>query len=509
MNTRTCRGAGSGLMSAVVLSGVLALLGPSAARADMLSDFTGYTRPGVPAGKATEKGGKIVFVALEGQDRKNAVLGGTVYFTVIDMAGRDEDDPWIRIAKQLRRTFVPGRDSAGGSSPDFDGGARFLYLYQTVNDMPEARDAVRATSVFLFDPALVTSWGHFDGHGFSFLAEKKGKTEILPASYADPINPENRVYRNPDTEHLADNLFRIGHFAGRGRNDVRPAAEGEDPVRSPDTVILQLGANWNSTYPYVGWDAGAGRLWPRPNGVEASAGGVGAPRSLDNDWREQPLLRANWIGRNLLKPRERSAIFGFTSNAPPTYEPVSLRGVPAVTPTPGGIRPAAAKDVARPGTEGIAPAATDGIAPASGNAPVGSVPTPVPPTAAAAAAVAPVGGMIGGQMPVGGGVGGGGLPVGGLGGFGAAPPPFVPGAIGGTSGGNGNGTGSQQQPQTQSQSQSQSQGPVTINQTFNNNCCPPSNMVPEPSGALLALLGAPVLFLLFWARRRRVAGVSV
>src|SRR5205085_647785 len=72
--------------------------------------------------------------------------------------------------RMLLDAFVPGRDSDGRSSPGFDRNARYLYLYQTINDMPQAADAVRSTSVLLFDPALLTSWGHFRNLGF-FAAE--------------------------------------------------------------------------------------------------------------------------------------------------------------------------------------------------------------------------------------------------------------------------------------------------------------------------------------------------
>src|SRR5438128_2071526 len=73
-------------------------------RADELPDFTGYTRPGLPSGKAAEKDGKIIFVASEGE--KSAILGGTVHFTVIDLKAVEPDDPWLRAAKRMIAAFV-------------------------------------------------------------------------------------------------------------------------------------------------------------------------------------------------------------------------------------------------------------------------------------------------------------------------------------------------------------------------------------------------------------------
>ena len=44
--------------------------------------------------------------------------------------------------------FVPGEDANGKSSPDLDRSARYLYVYQTVNDRRTLK-AVRSTSIRL------------------------------------------------------------------------------------------------------------------------------------------------------------------------------------------------------------------------------------------------------------------------------------------------------------------------------------------------------------------------
>jgi hypothetical protein len=482
------------------LAGVFICLGVTSGRADELAEFTGYTRPGTPEGKAASKEGKIIFADFEGKNQR-AVLGGTVYFTVIEMGSRDSGDIWRKIGSDMVQDFVPGQDGDGGSSPPFDSSARCLYLYQTVNDMPEVEDAIRSTSVYLIEARLLTSWGYFASHGLAAESEDgKGKSLIRPLSTEYALDNANRYYRRWDSEHLADTPLIIGKYPSRGKGDVRPVAKGEDPVRNEDNVVLAFGSDLY--YRSALW-TGFG-IWPRrPTRTLDSElpAGAGA-RPTEMDYLDRSYLRANWFGKNALKPGERGALFGFTSNYPPTYDDVRLRGLSG------------------PGQRGdIKPAATDnsGIVPAAGNAPVGSVPVPVPPAAGATGAFAggTVGGLLGGFAPTAGGIPGGGLGAGGLGGVPAiAAPGSSPSSGGGGTPvvGTGNGSGqspNQNQPQSQnqnqfftinnqapsqSQSQSQSQSPTSCS------CMVPGTVIPAPPAFFLAAMGIP--FLLFCWRPR-------
>src|SRR5262249_53528702 len=161
-------------------------------------------------------------------------------------------------------------------------------------------------------------------------------------------------------------------------------------------------------------------------------------------------LRASWLNGNLLRPRERSALYCFTSNYPPCYEDVQLRGV-RVT--------------------GVKPAGDTGVVPAVGASPVGRVPSPVAPPEEMVALMPALGGglgSLGGVLP--GGVLGGGVgfaPPGlvsaasGIGGGGGGGVPG--GGSGGSTGGPGTGTGQQ----TQSQAPSQPVVNVNVQQTAN------------------------------------------
>jgi hypothetical protein len=508
----------------------LALLAvPSEIQADALPDFTGYTRPGAPAGKAAAKGGHIVFVSDDGERKQNAVLGGTVYFTVVDTwLDAEENDTWHKIARDAIRNFVPGKDSRGAPSPAFDKAARYIYLYQTVNDMPNAQSAVRFSTVYLPDPDLLTSWGHFSGHGFTALVEQEeeNKEAIRPVSFANAVDGKQRVYRNPDTHHLTEKLFRIDRFATRSVNtDIQPAAAGDDPVRDPSSVILTgwPGRNYRGSLRYNSYSHlwGSGPIYFPPRHLYREPGSDNGERrpnaDRDRNRLHDPNIRAVWNEKNLLQPKERGALFGFTSDYPPVYEDVQLRG-PKVK-AADGVRPAAGDDGIRPAAEdgdaekpegAIKPVADDpaevkpAAAEASGQgtvaAPAGEVPVPVASAAGGSAWVGDTGawGSLGGFSGGSGGSGGG---VIGAAAYTGAPPAS---GGGGSSGGSGGGDQSQLQPQEQSQSQSQSQSQTGGGSGGGDDCGCEGNIVPEPPAWLMMLIGAPGLAWLWYSRRRAV-----
>jgi hypothetical protein len=506
------------------------LVVPAEIRADALPDFTGYTRPGAPAGKAAAKGGQIVFVSDAGERKQNAVLGGTVYFTVVDTwLDLEENDTWRKISRDAIRDFVPGKDSRGVSSPAFDKAARYVYLYQTVNDMPNAQSAVRFSTVYLPDPDLLTSWGHFSGHGFTALVEQEDKEAIRPVSFADAVDGDQRVYRNPDSHHITEKLFRIDRFPTRSvATDIQPAAAGDDPVRDPSSVVLTSwpgrhyrGALGYNSYSFL-W--GRGPIYFPPRHLYREAGSDDRERrpgaDRDRNRLHDPNIRAVWGEKNLLQPKERGALFGFTSDYPPVYEDVQLRGprvkaADGVRPAAGdeGIQPAAAEgnaekpdaavkpaaDAAAADPAEVKPAAAESSSQGTGAAPAGEVPVPV-------ATAAGGGGWVGdtaGWGSLGGFSGGSGSSGGGVIGAGAytGAPPASGGS--GSSGGTGGGDQGQSQPQDQSQSQNQSQS-QTGGSGGGDNCGCEGNIVPEPPAWLMMLIGAPGLAWVWYTRRRAV-----
>jgi hypothetical protein len=183
---------------------------------------SGYTRPGSPSDD-TNPDGSIKSIAF--QQLKSRIIGGTVYFAVFDrFAGRDRPeeaygavpgpqttyaDTWATGLNGLDGRFVPGKSKVRGVvSPRLDTKARYLYLYQVVNDRGTVepskdgtvkwvvanadrkaapiQDVASFTLKLMVDPRFITSWGHFRGAGFAsnvpdLAINVQKKAEVLEA----------------------------------------------------------------------------------------------------------------------------------------------------------------------------------------------------------------------------------------------------------------------------------------------------------------------------------------
>jgi hypothetical protein len=437
----------------------------------------GYTRPGNPPDRLTEKG-KIKRVAFE-PDYKG--LGGTVYFMVLELTNREDDtDPWGTGVSGFTSTFVEGLDYDNTHSPPLDTRARYLYLYQVVNDRgmdplpirPAANVEIgeepvaSATLRLRADPRLITSWGYFDGIGFVMDAKDRTLTGEAPAGLAGEKEKIIAVSATPPIiESLPEQMFKFRSPAyslsklrmlGKATQNLKGLTAVTDLQKKriagikmaswadnllqatthairPDEVRITFvrPGFWSRVFsseiePGAEGEGGEARPASLPAGDVITAGGL-----------REVVFQANWFQtaavNNLLKMGQHSVVYGFTSDQPPINEPLALADpagaveAGAVAPGAEGIRPV------QIGAPGAAPGVAPGFAP--GTAPS---PTPAAPAAAPAIGGGIGGGVLGGIPPVGG-VGGGFPGVGGVGGFGAIPPPIaatggggVPAAAGGT-----------------------------------------------------------------------------
>ena len=204
-----------------------------AAKADDLAqrgsiETSGYTRPGNPDDKLSADG-KMVDVSFTGANvQKFKIMGGTVYFAVFKNTGVAEGDTFATGMANLDTRFQSGRSYRDTVSPRFDRKAKYLYLYQVVNDrnlgavavkggktdggislpvydpkkidaktkVPEADDIASFALKILVDPRDITSWGHFRDAGFvssvvdtdlAGIAVKGEKEKILAVSHLPAI----------------------------------------------------------------------------------------------------------------------------------------------------------------------------------------------------------------------------------------------------------------------------------------------------------------------------------
>jgi hypothetical protein len=518
-----------------VLAVVLAVV-PAPARADGLPRFTGYTRPGFPTGPA---GGPEARATAANPSDPRSPIGATVYFRVFDLKDGDPGDPWATGIKNLTGSFVPGSASLGRGSDKLDRAARYLYLYQVINDSGRPAQ-IKSTAIrLLAPPYLITSWGYFapkkddtaHGLGFSMAfdlrdeAAAKGKPVLVPLSTAHP-GVADPTYRNPAPYFDAPHSYGMASIlVDNTPRRLADAVDAEDRGRVPQQVLLQSVANFEGApnwlvrdnvqvNPLVGYEpAGlpvSGLYNPLYTPLTPSF-----PVAPTEALEQAPAVAAYWSDEPLL-PGQRSTLFGFTSNYPPVYEDVRLRGSPvigrAATPTSLGVPSAVLVVDGQVPT----PAAWEAAgSPGCGGPSVGALSGPL----------AGIG--AGGGLLASGGFGGFGG-VGGFGGIGGVGGGFG----GGTSGGGGNASGngnpqqgqaqnqtpppptvittpsspptpnvtvSVNQSQNQAQAQAQAQWQAQLqaqaqaqSQSQNNN----TNVVPEPAAWLSALLGLLVLLLL-------------
>jgi hypothetical protein len=524
---------------------------------------SGYTRPGNPSDDADD--GTIKPAAW--QEAKGRVLGGTVYFAVYDrFGGRDRPeeadgaapaaqrgDTWRTGLADVDDRFVPGQSrTQSGGSPRLDVRARYLYLYQIVNDrgtmlpgekgivvaaLAAAEQVVKAQDLASFtvklspDPMAITSWGHFRGAGFAATVpdlalqhDRQGGIRFAADGGAEPGKDLRLAFSaDPDIQNeLPEQRYRRfspAYALGRLSRDFA-TAEGTLGLRTSSTH-LALTKNKANGIALASW---AERLLTAADGARAptymqvkafpptfttstseDGPGVLEGPGLFPDEPAPTHFRVDWARGRYVESGVQSTAFGFTSNVPPGELPLRLDD-PEAARRSEGIRTVAS--------------AGPGQAPGIGTGPR-TPPMPVAP---------PVGGGM--TTPVG---GGGGFPGAGIGQIGSAGAPLV---VGG--GGRGSGTGAAQsqntapstnapvvnvtviaqptinfnatlqnqqaQAQAQGQVQSQSQAQSQAQAQCPRQCWgdPPSGgtVVPAPPSLLLGVLGLPGLL---WLRRRRRA----
>lgn len=449
---------------AVFLAGLAAVLLTLPASAQEGGLFAGFTRPGKPADDIVA--GEIRF-ASDNEEVRRTGIGGTIYYQVLQLKG-DENDPWGTGLKNFADSFKAGIDSNGVTSPPLDTQARYLYLYQVVNDRQTQTPISSVAVQLMVELKDITSWGSFTGLGFAVRGKEGDKEEgkILPVSFTHIISTgkTDRAYKPKAPAISVPQSFKLVQV---------PSKRGEKPADDKK----------NGRIVAVHWDA----LDPAVNPDYVMLLGK-------SDFDQRPSFRAIWRGDNLIKKEGRSTVFGFTSNLPPMLGTARLYG-PA--PAEGGIRPAATEQ--EPG-EASRDLTADG-----------TVPTPRPEQFTEGAGT-PVPGPGAGLPPpapaLGGPPSGAGIPGAGVAGQGTGG-----GRGGGVAGSTGGGQSGGQATEQQTQTTTGTSGILIINtsiqhqeqhQQQSNSCCgsssPSATVVPGPAALVLALLGLPALLLV--CRRR-------
>src|SRR5205823_3281832 len=124
-------------------------------------------------------------------------IGVTIYFMVLDRkTGRKGGygDSWGVGIRDFDATFVSGRNN---DRERLDADARYLYMYQIVNDREGTKAAVKDVTVrIVVDPRLITSWGHFRLRGQDKDA-KAVKGVGFTMDFLDPKEKEEKYVVRP------------------------------------------------------------------------------------------------------------------------------------------------------------------------------------------------------------------------------------------------------------------------------------------------------------------------
>jgi hypothetical protein len=161
-------------------------------------------------------------------------------------------------------------------------------LYQVVNDQRTLPPIESMSTKMLVDLSEITSWGYFDGLGF---ATKEGGA-IRPVSATHKV--DQRTYLSPAPASPVDQPLVLAYV---------PTSRGETAPKKEANKIVQV--HWDALDPAI-----------PPDYVMLLS---------SSDFERYPSFRAIWTGKNAIGKDGGSTIFGFTSNMPPTIEPVRLR----------------------------------------------------------------------------------------------------------------------------------------------------------------------------------------
>ena len=434
--------------------------------ADEVAGFTGFTRPGSP-----EDRGEIT--AVSNEHIRNNGVGASVYFTVLENTG-DPNDPWGTGLQQFPFSFEPGINFGGTPSPSLDTSAKYLYLYQVVNDRRTLSPIHGVSVKLIVELDEITSWGHFNGVGFA--SKERDNTDVLKPVRIQPVSYSHVIaglgaaarYKQKAPPKVNENPFRLIRI---------PTKRGQKQLKEEGKGIVAV--HWDPLDPAIVPDF--------------------AMLLEKSEFKDHPCFRVVFHENNGISKEGRSTAFGFTSNLPPKFEPTKIRGL-RVEVKGGDILPVANVPLTDdPKDDGISLIAE------------GTVPTPVPknpivPTDTEAPLLPTGTGLTSSEtLPSGGSV----SPFGSLpfSGFVTGGEPSNGGGGAGNGNGNGDLLGQQQQEQEQQQQQQQQQKtgqkPPKDGPPSNG---PPSEVVPTPAAFLLALLGLPVLY---FVRRRSERGDKV
>ncbi len=336
-------------------------------------EVSGYTRPGNPDDKFTGEGELIRQLGFEGEGvKKFKIMGGTVYFAVFKNTGLVEGDTFGTGMASFDAKFEAGRSFQDSMSPRYDKNAKYLYLYQIVNDRnldprinqvkgakgdggikvplfdpnvkvdaktapPVTEDIASFALKLITDPRYITSWGHFRDSSFAAtVVDVDGGDKIihiafsyLPAVVTKISHPAySRRARSHSLGELAAGFgveqgsLNIKESKAYGDIKLLAGQAGKDNIAWASFAEAILKATDAVKEPeYV-------QLMYLSNEERAALSVApiipGSAPELLEDEITRAIFRVDWRKANLLKQGSRSVVFGFTTDLPPVSAPIRI-----------------------------------------------------------------------------------------------------------------------------------------------------------------------------------------
>jgi len=350
-------------------------------------EINGYTRPGNPDDKFGAEGELIRRLGFEGEGvKKFKIMGGTVYFAVFKNTGLVEGDTFGTGMASFDAKFEAGRSFQDSMSPRYDKNAKYLYLYQIVNDRnldprinqvkgakgdggikvplfdpnvkvdaktaaPVTEDIASFALKLITDPRYITSWGHFRDSSFA-------ATVVDVDGAGKPVkNVVDKVEKGDKIIHIAFSYLpavvtKISHpaYSRRARaHTLGDLAAGfgvehgslniKESKAYGDIKLLAGQAGKDN----IAWASFAEGILKATDAVkepdyvqlmylsneERAALSVppiipgSAPEILEDEIT-RAIFRVDWRKANLLKQGSRSVVFGFTTDLPPVSAPIRI-----------------------------------------------------------------------------------------------------------------------------------------------------------------------------------------
>ncbi len=346
-------------------------------------EISGYTRPGNPEDTFTPEGDLIRQVSFGREElKKFKIMGGTVYFAVFKNVYSAEGDTFGTGLTNFDTRFETGRSFKDNMSPRYDKKAKYLYLYQIVNDRnldprinqvkgakgagimknpifdPNAKVGANAAAAvtddiasfalkLTVDPAYITSWGHFRNSGFAAQLPDLDSTGKVVRHKVENVERDRIALMA--FSHLAPTQLKIAnpryshraraHSLGDLENGFSVADSGHNLATSKAQTDLKA-VHGNIDKGNIRLLADVGRLLQaaesgkEPDYVQLMyappedrvSAPIVPPAGADmlEDEVTRAIFRVDWRGANLLKQGNRSVVFGFTSDQPPMSAPIRI-----------------------------------------------------------------------------------------------------------------------------------------------------------------------------------------